>query len=107
MASNNTTKVRKLLKNGYSIKDVVGKLRISRSMVYRIRAEMVAAGDLPKPEYKTPKPVEAPIRTLQGVPPEPAKTPYGLGSFHTNKPPIVTQKVQPKTLWQRLKEIFV
>lgn len=99
----NTTKaykVSKLLQKGLKPVEVMERLKVSRSMVYRVRGEMVEDGlldiiSLQPTGVKTPKPKlkPVPVTPKQEVP----------------KPVSVVPKqeaVKPKTLWQSVKEWF-
>jgi len=83
MASTKSHKIRNLLQKGLTPTEVVARLKVSRSMVYKIKTEMVASGELGR---KVRKEVVS-----------------------TAKPTPVTPKqevVKPKTLWQSIKEWF-
>lgn len=97
MASTKSHKIRNLLQKGLTPTEVVARLKVSRSTVYRIRSEMVEDGlldiiSLQPTKVKTPKPKPKPK-----LAPKPKPKP---------KPVPVQEVVKPKTLWQSMKEWF-
>jgi len=107
MASTKSHKVRNLLQKGLTPTEVVARLKVSRSMVYKIKTEMVASGELGSKVRKEVVSTAKPTPTLHSPPPAPTPSIAGLGSFHANKPIVRKQEVvKPKTLWQSIKEWF-
>lgn len=99
MANTKTQKARRLLQKGLSVNEVIKRGDVSRSIVYKVKNDMIARGEL----RKTGKPVP----TLNNPPPAPTPSIAGLGAFHASKQaPIKRDVVKPKTLWQSIKEWF-
>jgi len=107
MASTKSHKVHNLLAKGLTPTEVVARLKVSRSMVYKIKNEMVGSGVLSGKVKKEVGTQARPTPTLHTPPPAPTPSIAGLGAFHANKPVVRKQEVaKPKTLWQFIKGWF-
>lgn len=99
MASTKTQKARRLLQKGLSVNEIIKRGDVSRSIVYKVRTDMIARGELRKSGKTAP--------TLHSPPPAPTPSIAGLGAFHASKQaPTKPAVVKPKTLWQSIKEWF-
>jgi hypothetical protein len=119
MADTKTNKVRKLLQKGLTPTEIVNRLKVSRSMVYKVRGDLVASDTVSKNINKEVDTVAKSVRTLHSPPPEPTPWVAGIGAFNANKQVTPTgafnttkhvtptqEEVKPKTLWQSIKEWF-
>ena len=91
MKSTKSYKVSKLLEKGLTVSEVVTRLKVSRSMVYKVRGEMVEDGLLDIISLQ-PTGLKAPIPRLK---PKPVQVSVQI-----------QEEVKPKTLWQSIKEWF-